>query len=295
MLAHATFIAPCYAYREQRATETAEAYGQRTANELEAAILAAGPGRVAAFIAETVAGATLGAVPAVSGYFRRIREICDRYGILLILDEVMCGMGRTGALFACELEGVVPDIVTLAKGLGGGYQPIGAMLLSRTIDETLAARSGRYRHGQTYVNHATGCAAALAILDAITEEDLLAAVSRRGEELAAALSERFGDHPQVGDIRGRGLFLALEFVADRASKAPFPVHCDLAGRLKDEAMAKGLMIYPMTGTVDGRLGDHVIIAPPYNVTGEEIGEIVTRLAAALDTVIPACLQEAKTS
>ncbi len=290
LLARAAFIAPCYAYREQRAGETAAEYGRRAADELEAAILAAGPRRVAAFIAETVVGATLGAVPAVPGYFTRIREICDRHGVLLILDEVMCGTGRTGTLFACEAEGVAPDIVTLAKGLSAGYQPLGAMLLSRRIDEALATHSGRYRHGQTYVNHAMGCAAGLAVLDAIAEEGLLANVRERGAELAARLAGRLAAHPNVGDIRGRGLFLAVELVADRGSKSPFPARHGLAGRVKDEAMARGLMIYPMSGTVDGRTGDHVIIAPPYTVTGDEIGEIVTRLADALDAVAPAARQ-----
>jgi adenosylmethionine-8-amino-7-oxononanoate aminotransferase len=293
MLSRAAFIAPCYAYREQRPNEAVDEYAERTAGELEAVILAERPERVAAFIAETVVGATLGAVPAVPGYFTRIREICDRYGVLLILDEIMCGTGRTGSLFACEQEGVAPDIVTLAKGLGGGYQPLGAMLLSRTIDETLAERSGRYRHGQTYVNHAAGCAAGLAVLEAIAEENLLENVNRRGAELKAALIAAIGDDPCVGDIRGRGLFLAVEFVADREAKMPFPPQVDLANRFKNEAMRMGLMIYPMTGTVDGHKGDHVIIAPAYNVTADEVGEIVKRFTAALAGVVPVVAREAK--
>jgi adenosylmethionine-8-amino-7-oxononanoate aminotransferase len=290
ILVRSSFIAPCYAYREQHEAETPEAYGMRVAEELEEEILRVGPGRVAAFIAETVCGATLGAVAPVPGYFRQIRKICDRYGVLLILDEVMCGIGRTGTLFACEQEAVTPDIVTLAKGLGAGYEPIGAMLLSRQIEDVLAAKSGRYRHGQTYVNHAVGCAASLAVLETIEDESLLAAVKTRGAELIAALTDRFADHPHVGDIRGRGLFIALEFVADRATKVAFPPRCDLAGRLKDLAMANGLMVYPMAGTIDGRQGDHVILAPAYTIQSDEVAMVVERLAMAVKATLKSCRQ-----
>jgi adenosylmethionine-8-amino-7-oxononanoate aminotransferase len=227
----------------------------------------------------------LGAAPAVPGYFRRIRDICDRHGVLLILDEVMCGMGRTGTLHACEQEGVAPDIMTVAKGLGAGYQPIGAMLVGGRIDEAIRAGSGFFQHGHTYLGHATACAAALAVSDAIREENLLDAVRRRGTELAAALDDRFGNHRHVGDIRGRGLFRALELVADRAAKAPFDPGLKLHARVKREAMARGLMCYPMGGTIDGRRGDHVLLAPPFTIGPEQIGEIAGKLGDAVDAAI----------
>ena len=285
LLIEAHHIAPCYAYRDRRADESEEEYGRRVADELEAKIRELGPDTVIAFVAETVSGATLGAVPPVPGYFRRVREICDRHGILLILDEVMCGMGRTGTLHACEQDGVAPDIMTIAKGLGGGYQPIGAMLLSRRIDEAIRAGSGFFQHGHTYLGHMTACAAALAVQRVIAEENLLDAVRARGAELADALAERFGNHRHVGDIRGRGLFLGIELVADRATKAPFDPALKLHARVKREAMARGLMCYPMGGTIDGRLGDHVLVAPPYIIRSGEIAELVDRLGAAIDAAV----------
>ena len=285
ILIEAHHIAPCYAYREQRAGETALEYGERVADELEAKLIELGPDTVIAFIAEPVVGATLGAVPAVSGYFKRIRQICDRYGVLLILDEVMCGMGRTGTLHACTQEGVAPDIMVIAKGLGGGYQPIGAMLASRGICEAIAAGSGAFQHGHTYIGHATACAAALAVQQTVRDEHLLEAVQVRGEELARALAERFNNHSHIGDIRGRGLFRGLELVADRATKAPFDPALKLHARVKKEAMARGLCCYPMGGTIDGRQGDHVLIAPPFIITAGQIDELVDKLAGAIDAAI----------
>jgi adenosylmethionine-8-amino-7-oxononanoate aminotransferase len=224
-------------------------------------------------------------VPAIPGYFRRIREICDRYGVLLILDEVMCGMGRTGTLHACEQEGVAPDIMTIAKGLGGGYQPIGAMLASAAIDAAISNGSGAFQHGHTYLGHATACAAALAVQQVIREDDLLAAVGRRGEELAGALQERFGNHHHIGDVRGRGLFRGLELVADRTSKRPFDPKLQLHARVKREALQRGLLCYPSGGTIDGRSGDHVLLAPPYIIGSDQIGELVEKLGAAIDAAI----------
>ncbi len=285
LLMEATHIAPCYAYRDQRPDEDPEAYGQRAADELEHAIEAAGPETVAAFIAEPVVGATLGAVPAVAGYFRRIREICDRHGVLLILDEVMCGMGRTGPLFACADDGVAPDILLIAKGLGAGYQPIGAMLCSAAIHDAIVKGTGFFQHGHTYMGHATACAAALAVQHRLRDGDLLAAARARGAELRAALTATLGDHPHVGDIRGRGLMLGLEFVASRASKAPFDPRLVVHARLKQTAMAHGLMCYPMGGTLDGRRGDHVMLAPPFIIDTSHIEAIVSRLALALDDVL----------
>jgi len=280
-----THISPCYAYRGQEADESEDAYGRRVADELETAILAAGPDTVAAFICEPVVGATLGAVPAVPGYLKRIREICDRHGVLLIFDEVMCGMGRTGTLFACARDGVAPDILTCAKGLGAGYQPIGATLLSERIFQVIAGGSGTFQHGFTYIGHPTACAAALAVQRVIEQEDLLANVRDQGEKLQAALAARFGNNPHVGDLRGRGLFRGIELVADRGSKAPFDPSAKLNARIKREAMARGLMCYPGGGTVDGWRGDHVLLAPPFILTDAQREELVDKLGAAVDAAL----------
>jgi adenosylmethionine-8-amino-7-oxononanoate aminotransferase len=275
-------IAPCYAYRDQRVTETEEAYGLRVANELEETILRLGPETVACFIADTVVGATGGAVPPVSGYFRRIREICDRYGVLLVLDEVMCGMGRTGSLHACEQEGISPDLLVLAKGLGAGYQPIAALLVGQRIFDAIRDGSGFFQHGHTYMGHATACAAALAVQRAFEERDLIAQVGRQGKRLRTALEERLGNHHHVGDIRGRGLFLGVELVGDRASKEPFDPRRRVHQRVKQEALARGLMCYPMGGTIDGERGDHVLVAPPFIITDAQIDELVDKLGSAID-------------
>ncbi|MFH1804301.1 MAG: aspartate aminotransferase family protein [Pseudomonadota bacterium] len=274
LLIPASHIAPCYAYRDQQPGETPEDYGLRVANELEDAILSLGTGKVAAFVAEPVVGATAGAVAPVSGYFKRIREICDRYGVLLILDEVMCGMGRTGTLHAIEQEGITGDLQTIAKGLGAGYQPIGAVLVSGKIHRAIANGTGFFQHGHTYQGHATACAAALATQRAIRNRDLLANVRRQGDALQDALTARFGNHPFVGDIRGRGLFRGVEFVADRATKEPFDPALKINAKIKQTAFANGLMCYPMGGTIDGQRGDHVLFAPAYIVTEDQIGEIV---------------------
>jgi adenosylmethionine-8-amino-7-oxononanoate aminotransferase len=280
-----THVSPCYAYRDRRDDESEDAYGLRVANELKIAIEQAGPETVMCFVAETVSGATLGCVPPVPGYFRRIREICDRYGVLLILDEVMCGMGRTGTLYACEQEGIAPDILTIAKGLGAGYQPIGAALASRRIYETIVGGSGAFQHGHTYMGHVAACAGALAVQKAIRDEGLLEAVRVRGTELRQALEERFGNHRHVGNIRGRGLFLALEFVEDRASKKPFAAEARTAQRLKAIALEKGLMCYPMSGLVDGVRGDHAMVAPPFTIERAHVDEIVSKLGDAVDETI----------
>ncbi|GAB4307154.1 MAG: aspartate aminotransferase family protein [Roseovarius sp.] len=285
LLVEMSHIAPCYEYAERRPDESAAAYGLRTAQELEDEILRLGPDTVMAFIAEPVVGATLGAVPAVAGYFTRIREICDRHGVLLILDEVMCGMGRTGHLFACEAEGVAPDILCIAKGLGAGYQPIGAMLCTDQIHDTIAAGSGFFQHGHTYMGHPVAAAAGLAVLQELTERDLPAQVRARGAFLRERLEARFGQHPHVGDIRGRGLFMGLEFVADRDARTPFPPAAGIAGKLKKAAFAEGLICYPMPGTRDGRQGDHVLLAPPFIASEEELDDAVGRLGRALDKVL----------
>ncbi len=285
MLMKVDHVAPCYAYRDRRPDETEEAYAGRLADELEAAIQRAGPETVMAFVAETVAGATLGSVPPVPGYFKRIRATCDRHGILLILDEVMCGMGRTGTYYACAQEGIAPDIVTVAKGLGGGYQPVGAVIASARIHAAIRDGSGVLRHGHTYLGHATACAAALAVQKAIREENLLDNVRAMGAMLAAALQERFGNHHHVGDIRGRGLFMSLELVRDRASKEPFDPGRKIAERINAEALARGLICYPMAGTIDGKRGDHVSLAPPFNATAALIEEAVDKLGQAVEAAL----------
>lgn len=278
-------IPPCFAYRWAEAGESEADYGQRAANELEARIQELGEDAVMAFVAEPVVGATLGAVAPAEGYFRRVREICDKYGVLLILDEVMCGMGRTGTLHAVEQEGIAPDIQTVAKGLGAGYQPIGATMVSGRIFDTIRDGSGFFQHGHTYTGHATACAAALAVQDEIADNDLLTNVRAMGEALDKALTERLGNHRHVGDIRGRGLFQAVELVADRATKQAFDPALKLHARIKAEAMERGLMCYPMGGTIDGQQGDHVLLAPPYIVTPEQIEMIADRLAEAIDAAI----------
>nr|WP_276553644.1 aspartate aminotransferase family protein [Shinella kummerowiae] len=275
-------IDPCYAYRLQEPGESDEAYAERAARQLEDKILELGADEVIAFVAETVVGATAGAVPPVADYLKRIRTICDRYGVLLILDEVMCGMGRTGTLHACEQDGVEPDLMTIAKGLGGGYQPVGAVLLSEKIYTAFVDGSGFFQHGHTYMGHPMAAAAGLAVQQVIRRENLLANVVAMGAELERQLTERLGNHHHVGDIRGRGLFRGVELVADRASKRPFDPKLKLNALIKKEAMARGLMVYPMGGTIDGRLGDHVLLAPPFIVDRADIGRIVERLGDAID-------------
>jgi len=285
LLINVSHVSPCYAYRDQQPDETPEAMGVRLAAELEEEILRLGAENVMAFVAEPVVGATLGAVTAVPGYFTRIREVCDRYGVLLILDEVMCGMGRTGSLFAAEQEGVTADLITIAKGLGAGYQPIGATLVSQRIRGAIANGSGFFQHGHTYIGHATACAAALAVQQTIEARDLLTRVNVLGEGLQSRLGERFGNHPHIGDIRGRGLFQGLELVADRDSKKPFDPSLKLHARLKKAAMAEGLMCYPMGGTLDGRQGDHILLAPPFILQESHLDEITDRLGRAIDTTL----------
>lgn len=278
-------IEPCFAYRHKKQDETDEEYGRRAADGLERKLLEIGPETVIAFIAETVVGATAGAVTAAPGYFARVREICDRYGILLILDEVMSGMGRTGTLHACEQEGVRPDLLTIAKGLGAGYQPVGAVLFSGEIFECISRGSTGFVHGLTYIGHPVACAAALAVQQVIRRDNLLENVRRQGDRLQDALEDRLGGHPNVGDVRGRGLFRAVEFVVDRREKTPFSPALTVAGGVHRHAMERGLCVYPGTGTADGRLGDHILIAPPFIVDGTTIDQIVERLADAVDATI----------
>ncbi|HWP10555.1 MAG TPA: aminotransferase class III-fold pyridoxal phosphate-dependent enzyme, partial [Ramlibacter sp.] len=259
--------------------------GLRLAQELDAAIERLGSGKVIAFLAETVGGATAGVLTPVPGYFQAVRQVCDRHGVLLILDEVMCGMGRTGRLHACEQEGVVPDLLVIAKGLGGGYQPIGAVLAQKKIVDAMSQGSGFFQHGHTYLGHPVACAAALAVQKVIERDGLLVRVRESGTRLRGLLIDALGAHPHVGDIRGRGLFWGIELVQDRGSKAPFDPALKLHARIKSQAMARGLMVYPMGGTVDGRYGDHVLLAPPFIAGEADLALIAERLQAAIQAAI----------
>lgn len=285
LLIEVSHIAPCYEYRERDEDETSFEFGQRVANELESEILRLGVEEVMAFMAEPVVGATLGAVPAVEGYFARIREICDQYGVLLILDEVMCGMGRTGTLFASEQEGITPDIVTIAKGLGAGYQPIGAMLCSAKIYQAIEKGSGFFQHGHTYLGHPVASAASYAVVREILQKNLLVKVQQQGLKLEACLNDVFGQNPYIGDIRGRGLFRGLEIVSNRDTKQPFDASLNLAKKIKAAAFDKGLICYPMSGTIDGKNGDHILLAPPFIINDDQIEELVDKLKSAVELVL----------
>lgn len=278
-------VTPAFTYHEKHDGESDAQFVARLAAELEAEFQRLGPDTVAAFLAEPVVGATAGAVTAPDGYFKAVREICDRHGALLILDEVMSGMGRTGTTHAWEQEGIAPDIQAIAKGLGGGYQPIGAMLASGKIIDTIRSGSGAFQHGHTYLAHPLACAAALAVQDVIREDNLLEQVWQRGKQLEQRLTERFGNHRHVGDIRGRGLFWAIELVADRATRTSFDPALKLNQKIKAEAFANGLGCYPGGGTVDGIRGDHVLLAPPYIASADEIDQIVDKLGTAVDNVL----------
>ncbi|MCJ0763481.1 aspartate aminotransferase family protein [Variovorax terrae] len=285
LLIDVTHVAPCYEYRDRLPTETPEQYGQRLVRELEAELLRLGPDTVIGICAEPVVGATLGAAPPVPGYFQGIRALCDRYGVLLIADEVMCGMGRTGTLHALEQEGIVPDIMAVAKGLGGGYQAIGAVLAHGRVYDAFDSGSGQFMHGHTYIGHPVACAAALEVQRVLQREKLVEASRVQGLALRRKLDAALGGHAHVGDIRGRGLFLALELVADRASKQPFDPKLRLNGRIRDEALARGLMVYAMGGTIDGRHGDHVLLAPPFTVQERDLDTLVERLAESVEAAL----------
>lgn len=278
-------VSPCYAYRDKASDESFEAYAARLADELEAKILELGPESVMAFVAEPVVGATLGAVASEADYFKRVRKICDQHGVLLILDEVMCGMGRTGTLFACEQDGITPDILTVAKGLGGGYQPIGAVLLSSAIYDSFANGSGLFQHGHTYLGHPVAAAAANKVVEIIARPETLANVNAMGARLQSGLEAALGASPYVGDIRGRGLFRGIELVADRELKTPFDPARKIHANIKRQAMARGLISYPMGGTIDGVYGDHVLLAPPYTIQADETDLLIERITQAIDAAI----------
>lgn len=280
ILSEVSFVSPANAYRPPVGSDPADLTAHLAA-ELEAEILRVGPGRIAAFLFEPVVGATGGAVPAPPGYARAVREICDRYGVLMIGDEVMCGIGRCGTWRALEHDGVSPDIMSIAKGLGGGYMPIGAAVYTPTVYETIAARFHTVASVHTYSGHTLACAAALAVLTVIRRDDLVAACARQGERLMTGLRRRLGQHEHVGDIRGRGLFVAVELVADRAAKRPFDPAHKLYERIRLACLARGLICYPSGGSVDGISGDHVLLSPPYIVSDAEIDEMIETLALGI--------------
>lgn len=285
ILPDVTHIAPCYEYRGRWETETPEQYGLRVADELEQAILGLGPDTVMAFVAETVTGTASGAVPPVPGYFKRIREICDRYGVLLILDEVFCGLGRTGTLHACEQDGVAPDLLTVAKGLGAGYQPIGATLLNQKIYDAIVSGSGAFKGGFTYSGHATACAAAIAVQRTLRTNGFLSNVGAMGSLLASRLKQRFDQHPHVGDIRGRGMMMTLEMVENRETKVPFPAASRLSKRIYRNAQSRGLIIHALGGTVDGVNGNHVVVCPPLIAGPVDVDTIVDLLGTSIDAAV----------
>ena len=285
LLLDISHIEPCYEYRLRRDDESAEEYGIRAANALEAEIQRLGPETVMAFMAEPVVGATAGALAPAPGYFKRIREIFDRYGVLLILDEVMCGMGRTGSLFACEQDGVAPDIACIAKGLGAGYQPIGAMLCAGEIYDTIASGTGFFQHGHTYIGHPTAAAAGLAVVSAILDRGLIPRVREQGAKLPGRLPDRLRQKSHVGDLRGRGLFRGIEIVEDRETKEPFDPARGVAGKIKKAAFEAGLICYPMSGTIDGRRGDHILLAPPFIIDDDQLDELTDKLDQAISAVI----------
>ncbi len=285
LLLQTTHISPCYSYRDQLPGESIGDFGLRVANELETQILALGPETVAAFIAEPVVGATMGCVPAVKGYFKRIYDICKKYDVLLILDEVMCGMGRTGTLFACEQDGITADLITVAKGLGAGYQPIGAVMISGKIYDAIYQGTGYFQHGHTYIGHALACATSLKVQEIIQRDQLLTQVQRLGEALEARLRQKLGEHPYVGDIRGRGLFWGIELVENKTTKAAFSPERTINSKIKKIAKSHGLLCYPMGGTIDGQTGDHVMLAPPYIMQESQIEFMVDTVLRSINEAI----------
>ena len=279
-------ISPANAYRPI-AGATAETAGAACAAELEAAILREGPETVAGFVFEPVVGAAGGCVPAPEGYAKAVREICSRYGVLMISDEVMSGAGRCGTWRALEHDGVEPDIMSVAKGLAGGYQPLGAAICTTTVWEAIRVADGAFGTGHTFTGHTAACAAGVAVQKIVEREGLVARVAANGTRLKGWLTEAFAGVDVLGDIRGRGHFIALELVADRVSKQPFDNDRKLFMKIRAQAMDNGLICYPVGGNVDGYSGDIVILAPPYNCTDDELTEIVDKTARSVRQVLRA--------
>lgn len=289
ILTKGNHISACYEYRDKLENETSFDYGQRIANELEAKILELGEENVAAFVAETIVGATSGCLTPPNGYFKRIREICDQYDVLLILDEIMCGMGRTGTLHACEQEDIQGDLQTVSKGIAAGYQALGAILISDKVVEAINNGSGFFQHGHTFIGHSTSCAAGLATQLEIQERDLLSNVKKQGVSLKNALNNAFETDSilsnHIGDIRGRGLFIGIELVKDKNTKQSFDPLLKLHAKIKKKAMENLLMVYPMGGTIDGVNGDHILLAPPFIIDEGHVEQITKRLSNSIKTVI----------
>ena len=280
-------IDPCYAYRHQKSDETEEEYGARAAQLLENTIEREGADTIAAFIAEPVVGASLGVVCAAKGYFAEIRAICDRHDILLIADEVMCGTGRTGTFFAHEQEGFRPDIVTLAKGLGGGYQPLAATIVNAKISNFFTNNAAGFAHGHTYAGHAAACAAGVAVMKTINQQNMLAAVRSKGAQFGALLKATLSEHPNVGDIRGRGLFWAIEFVQNSETTTSPRGGAAIAKQLKDTAMQNGLMCYPGGGDPSKGLNCHILLAPPYIIEQSHMDQAIAKLTTTITEVFGA--------
>lgn len=286
ILDNVSYVSPTYAYRGRLEGETEEAYAARLVQELDDEFQAVGPETVMAFISEPVGGATAGCLTAPKGYYQGVRRLCDQYGILMIFDEVMCGSGRTGSYFAFEQEGpdVYPDLITLGKGLGGGYAPIGAVLAHEKVIRGIQSGSSYFVHSHTYQAHALSCAAALAVQKVLRRDGLVARCAAKGRWLERALRSTFGARKYVGDIRGKGLFWGVEFVTDRATKESFEPALRFGWRMVDEALRRGLAIYPGAGTVDGVNGDHIILAPPYNASDVEFEKMMRILKETYDVV-----------
>ena len=277
-------IPPCYAYRERRNDEPIEVYSARAAAYLDDAIRRAGADKVAAFICEPIVGSSLGVVAAAPGYLSRVREICDQHEVLFIADEIMCGSGRTGTFFAHRHDNVVPDIVTLAKGIGGGYQPLAAVVLRNNIADELA-RAG-FAHGHTYIGHASACAAGVAVQHVLDRDQLLERTQSMGAVFLSLLQDAFGEHPLVGDIRGRGLFFGIELVRDRKTRAGFEGGKQLPDQLRLAAMDAGLICYPGSIEVQGRTVPHFMMAPPMIVEVQHMRECIAKLQAVFEKVLP---------
>ncbi|MDF2095965.1 aspartate aminotransferase family protein [Aquibaculum arenosum] len=277
-------LSPVNSYRPPKGV-AAEDVAQWCADELEREILRQGPERIAAFIFEPVVGAAGGCVPAPPGYAAKVREICDRYEVVMIADEVMCGSGRCGTWRALQHDGVVPDVMSVAKGLAAGYMPLGAAVYHRRIGEVIEAAHGAVSTGHTFTGHTAACAAGVAVQRIVEREKLVEKVAAEGPLLHRLLGEALEGVEAVGDIRGRGFFQAVELVADRETKEPFPAELQVHLRVRQAALDRGLICYPVGGNVDGRRGDHVILAPPYNVTEAELAEITGRLGEAVRAVV----------
>ncbi len=256
------------------------------AAELEQEILAVGVENVCAFIFEPVVGAAGGAVPAPPGYAQAMREVCDKYGVLMIADEVMCGVGRTGNWRALQHEDVEPDLMSIAKGLGGGYLPLGAAVYHERLQERILENFGEILTGHTFAGHTTTCAAGVAVQRIIERDELVERVANKGPEFQLGLRQSLKAHPNVGDVRGRGYFVGVEFVQDRESKEPFDAELQTFAKIRDQAMANGLICYPSGGNVDGVRGDVAILAPPYNASDDELEEIISKFASTCHSVLP---------